>query len=84
MRGVSRRKLTSAPPVSSAEAPESDEILACVFPSVPQCAAGGNGSVVVERGVQAFQESDCTELLPQRVPGPAHPGCTHSSKHMCH
>lgn len=49
---------------------------ACDSPSVPQCAAGGNGSVVVERGVSARQESDNAKLLPRRVPGPAHPGST--------
>lgn len=55
----------------------------CVFLSVSQFAAGGNGRVVVERGVQAVQVSHCAELLPQRVPGPAHhPGATPGSKLM--
>lgn len=39
-----------------------------MFPSVSQSAAGGNGSVVVERAVLADQSSHRAKLLPQRVP----------------
>lgn len=80
VRRVIYRKLTSSDPLSHLQGLIP---LLCVFPSVSQCAAGGHGSVVVERGVQAVQVSDRAELLPQRVPGPAHrPGAAHGSKHM--
>lgn len=53
----------------------------CLFSSISQFAAGGNGRVVVERGFQAIQVSRCAEFLPQRVSGPAHrPGATCGSK----
>lgn len=51
--------------------------------SVPRHAPGGNGCVVVERGVGASQASHGAELLPQRIPGPAHhPGATYGFKHV--
>lgn len=46
----------------------------CLFPSIAHGGAGGDDSLVVEEGVQASQDSDRAELLPQRVPGPADPG----------
>lgn len=51
--------------------------------SVPRHAPGGNGSVAVERGVSASQACHGAELLPQRIPGPAHhPGASYGFKHV--
>lgn len=44
----------------------------CVFPSVPQCPAGGNGCVVVEERITTLQVSHCAELLAEGIPGPPH------------
>lgn len=54
-----------------------------MFPSRPQRAAGGgNGVLVVEGSASAVQTVHVPELLPQRVPRPAHrSGTTSGSRH---